>query len=154
MLFSLAISPADVNYAETLSTLRYANRAKNIINKPTINEVRYLLHGSILPYLSHVWQHCRHSMHMQFPSTQNANCVSLHTPVSYKKCTHANVKSMLIITQISKFRTHYVCVLRQKIGFIIMCKISIEHYKVSCYICCINVNISKKEKKGNWKNAN
>lgn len=33
-----AISPADVNYGETLSTLRYANRAKNIINKPTINE--------------------------------------------------------------------------------------------------------------------
>ena len=37
-LFS-AISPADVNYSETLSTLRYANRAKNIINKPTVNEV-------------------------------------------------------------------------------------------------------------------
>lgn len=33
-----AISPADVNYVETMSTLRYANRAKNIINKPTINE--------------------------------------------------------------------------------------------------------------------
>ncbi|CAB4019103.1 kinesin KIF16B [Paramuricea clavata] len=33
-----AISPADVNYAETLSTLRYANRAKNIVNKPTVNE--------------------------------------------------------------------------------------------------------------------
>jgi len=32
------ISPADCNYAETLSTLRYANRAKNIINKPTVNE--------------------------------------------------------------------------------------------------------------------
>ncbi|XP_026065304.1 kinesin-like protein KIF16B isoform X3 [Carassius auratus] len=32
------VSPADVNYGETLSTLRYANRAKNIINKPTINE--------------------------------------------------------------------------------------------------------------------
>uniref|UniRef100_A0A4W4GFP1 Kinesin-like protein KIF16B n=1 Tax=Electrophorus electricus TaxID=8005 RepID=A0A4W4GFP1_ELEEL len=32
------LSPADVNYGETLSTLRYANRAKNIINKPTINE--------------------------------------------------------------------------------------------------------------------
>ena len=29
-----------------------------------------------------------------------------------------------------------------------MCKISIEHYKVSCYICYINVNISKKRKKG------
>lgn len=36
--FFIAISPADVNYGETLSTLRYANRAKNIINKPTINE--------------------------------------------------------------------------------------------------------------------
>ncbi|CAH2266458.1 jg23605 [Pararge aegeria aegeria] len=32
------ISPADCNYGETLSTLRYAKRAKNIINKPTINE--------------------------------------------------------------------------------------------------------------------
>ncbi|XP_006894819.1 PREDICTED: kinesin-like protein KIF16B-like isoform X2 [Elephantulus edwardii] len=32
------ISPADISYGETLSTLRYANRAKNIINKPTINE--------------------------------------------------------------------------------------------------------------------
>lgn len=30
--------PADYNYAETLSTLRYANRAKNIKNKPKINE--------------------------------------------------------------------------------------------------------------------
>lgn len=33
-----AISPADCNYSETLSTLHYANRAKNIINKPTVNE--------------------------------------------------------------------------------------------------------------------
>lgn len=32
------ISPADYNYEETLSTLRYASRAKNIANKPKINE--------------------------------------------------------------------------------------------------------------------
>lgn len=32
------ISPADYNYEETLSTLRYASRAKNIKNKPRINE--------------------------------------------------------------------------------------------------------------------
>jgi len=32
------ISPADYNYEETLSTLRYASRAKNIKNKPKINE--------------------------------------------------------------------------------------------------------------------
>ena len=30
--------PADYNYDETLTTLRYANRAKNIKNKPKINE--------------------------------------------------------------------------------------------------------------------
>ena len=28
----------DYNYEETLSTLRYANRAKNIKNKPRVNE--------------------------------------------------------------------------------------------------------------------
>ena len=33
-----AISPADYNFDETMSTLRYANRAKSIKNKPKINE--------------------------------------------------------------------------------------------------------------------
>ena len=33
-----AVSPADYNYEETLSTLRYASRAKSIKNKPTVNE--------------------------------------------------------------------------------------------------------------------
>ena len=33
-----ALSPADYNYDETLSTLRYADRAKAIKNKPKINE--------------------------------------------------------------------------------------------------------------------
>ena len=33
-----AISPADYNYDETLTTLRYASRAKNIKNKPKVNE--------------------------------------------------------------------------------------------------------------------
>ena len=50
LLFLKAISPADVNYSETLSTLRYANRAKNIINKPTVNEVcplKFLLMSQI-----------------------------------------------------------------------------------------------------------
>lgn len=37
-LFLPGISPADNNYDETLSTLRYANRAKNIKNKPRINQ--------------------------------------------------------------------------------------------------------------------
>lgn len=33
-----ALSPADINYDETLSTLRYADRAKKIQNKAVINE--------------------------------------------------------------------------------------------------------------------
>ena len=32
------IGPASFNYEETLGTLRYANRAKNIKNKPRVNE--------------------------------------------------------------------------------------------------------------------
>ncbi|CAG7722936.1 unnamed protein product, partial [Allacma fusca] len=37
-LMVACVSPADNNYDETLSTLRYANRAKNIKNKPRINQ--------------------------------------------------------------------------------------------------------------------
>lgn len=33
-----AISPADINYDETLSTLRYADRAKAIVCKAVVNE--------------------------------------------------------------------------------------------------------------------
>ena len=33
-----ALSPADINYDETLSTLRYADRAKQIKNKAIVNE--------------------------------------------------------------------------------------------------------------------
>ena len=32
------IGPASYNYDESLTTLRYANRAKNIKNKPRVNE--------------------------------------------------------------------------------------------------------------------
>uniref|UniRef100_A0A1B6LAW8 Kinesin-like protein n=1 Tax=Graphocephala atropunctata TaxID=36148 RepID=A0A1B6LAW8_9HEMI len=37
-LMIATIGPADFNYFETLSTLRYASRARNIQNKPRINE--------------------------------------------------------------------------------------------------------------------
>ncbi|KAI8847665.1 P-loop containing nucleoside triphosphate hydrolase protein [Chytridium lagenaria] len=37
-LMIATMSPASYNFEETLSTLRYANRAKNIKNKPKINE--------------------------------------------------------------------------------------------------------------------
>ena len=37
-LMIAALSPASYNYEETMSTLRYADRAKRIKNKPTVNE--------------------------------------------------------------------------------------------------------------------
>ena len=37
-LMMVAISPAQYNYEETLSTLGYASRAKQIKNAPKINE--------------------------------------------------------------------------------------------------------------------
>lgn len=33
-----ALSPASINYEETLGTLRYADRAKKIQNRATVNE--------------------------------------------------------------------------------------------------------------------
>lgn len=33
-----AVGPANYNYDETISTLRYANRAKNICNRARVNE--------------------------------------------------------------------------------------------------------------------
>lgn len=36
------VSPSSRDYIETLSTLRYANRAKNIHNKPKVNEVNII----------------------------------------------------------------------------------------------------------------
>lgn len=37
-LMIACISPADSNYEETLSTLRYADRARKIKNKPIVNQ--------------------------------------------------------------------------------------------------------------------
>jgi len=34
------VSPSDIDFVETLNTLKYANRAKNIRNKVTINQDR------------------------------------------------------------------------------------------------------------------
>lgn len=34
--FPACVSPADINAEETLNTLKYANRARNIQNKPVV----------------------------------------------------------------------------------------------------------------------
>lgn len=35
--FPACVSPADINAEETLNTLKYANRARNIQNKPVVS---------------------------------------------------------------------------------------------------------------------
>jgi len=45
---SACISPADINAEETLNTLKYANRARNIQNKPVVSICIIFS----LPYLS------------------------------------------------------------------------------------------------------
>ena len=52
-----AISPADISFGETLSTLRYASRAKNIVNKPVVNEVYMLIlvYNSIVTIKTDCW---------------------------------------------------------------------------------------------------
>lgn len=55
------IGPANWNFDETLSSLRYANRAKNIQNKPRINEdpkdamLREFQVNERLPALQEIW---------------------------------------------------------------------------------------------------
>ena len=53
------VSPADVNFEETLSTLKYANRARNIKNKPIVNKCKARLVGGLSSELC-VSSHCVH----------------------------------------------------------------------------------------------
>ena len=43
-----AVSPTSLYYGETLSTLRYAQRAKNIVNQPVVNEVGDVITHSLI----------------------------------------------------------------------------------------------------------
>ena len=44
------ISPADINAEETLNTLKYANRARNIRNKPVVSYT-HICHANRRDYL-------------------------------------------------------------------------------------------------------
>lgn len=51
MLFPACISPADINAEETLNTLKYANRARNIQNKPVVSLMTNLISFIFLSFL-------------------------------------------------------------------------------------------------------
>ena len=38
-----AVAPSSLCHNETLNTLRFANQAKNIVNAPKVNEVRFAI---------------------------------------------------------------------------------------------------------------
>ena len=54
--FSACISPADINAEESLNTLKYANRARNIQNKPVVSFLGYFLMTSFVEILSYTIQ--------------------------------------------------------------------------------------------------
>ena len=105
-----ALSPADVNYDETLSTLRYADRAKQIKNKATVNEsptdklirelreenerMKQLLEGK---YHQLLWELCK--IHASFVSFSAAICKAC------KKCQlrHFLTKSYKVIFNVHFF---------------------------------------------------
>jgi hypothetical protein len=43
ILVSACISPADINAEESLNTLKYANRARNIQNRPVVSLLDYFV---------------------------------------------------------------------------------------------------------------
>lgn len=49
--FPACISPADINAEETLNTLKYANRARNIQNKPVVSLINSPPRALVFPYL-------------------------------------------------------------------------------------------------------
>lgn len=64
------VSPADVNLEESVNTLRYAARARNIRNKPIVNhdpnaaQVLHAQHGTPQNRPSiHLWSTCTSRMH-------------------------------------------------------------------------------------------
>jgi hypothetical protein len=44
------VSPSAFNYEETMSTLKYADRAKQIVNKPVVNEGAFTCELSVPPH--------------------------------------------------------------------------------------------------------
>lgn len=55
-----AISPADVNYMETLNTLRFASQTKNIVNSPTVNDNGSMKVMRELPAYAHIHRRHKH----------------------------------------------------------------------------------------------
>ena len=76
-----AVSPAVSSYGETLSTLRYASRAKSIVNKPVVNEVgTHLSHSP-----SSVGYHCSrdHICLLAYSGCQTSS--NINKPKLYRK---------------------------------------------------------------------
>lgn len=72
------LSPADVNYEETLSTLRYADRAKQIVCKAVINEDP---NARIIRELKLEVEHLRALLRLEKGVTVTGKLLTSHRPV-------------------------------------------------------------------------
>ncbi|MFT7807060.1 uncharacterized protein LOC108933606 [Arapaima gigas] len=86
------VSPADVNYRETLSTLCYANRAKNIVNKPTVNE------DPNVKLLRELRAEVARLKELLAQGTQ-VSCLDSPTALSMEKKLHENEARVLELTE-------------------------------------------------------
>lgn len=86
------ISPADVNYNETLSTLRYASRAKNIVNSPTVNE-----DGSVKVIRALQAEVTR--LRRLLEEANQAYCGDVSSSVNVVEELHQNEEKVLVLTK-------------------------------------------------------
>ncbi|KAG8000001.1 Kinesin-like protein KIF16B [Nibea albiflora] len=92
VISALAISPADVNYNETLSTLRYASRAKNIVNSPTVNE-----DGSVKVIRELQAEVTR--LRRLLEEANQAYCGEVSSSVNVEEEMHENEEKVLVLTK-------------------------------------------------------
>jgi kinesin family protein 1 len=71
-----AISPADINYDETLSTLRYADRAKQIVCKAVVNEDA---NAKLIRELKEEIQKLRDLLKSEGIEVEQGECNKMHT---------------------------------------------------------------------------
>ncbi|XP_040906336.1 uncharacterized protein kif16bb [Toxotes jaculatrix] len=86
------VSPADVNYGETLSTLRYASRAKHIVNSPTVNE-----DGSVKVIRELQAEVTR--LRRLLEEANQVSCGELSSSVRVEEELHQNEAKVLVLTK-------------------------------------------------------
>ena len=105
-LMVACISPSDRDFMESLSTLKYANRARNIQNKAVINQDRTSQQLSALRLVNCIASVLYISLsHVQCMHVQ---CMHIQFLVCFKQCSRPRVKcSKLVLHYFKLINTLY-----------------------------------------------